>query len=173
MASLSPGDARRGSRRPWAWTALLTLLAALLAACGAEEAATSLPATARAAATTVATNVPPGAAATAQAAATNVPAGAVSTAGALATGVAPAGNATASAPAASGPEMTVTGEVTALDPVARTFTVRGADGKDYAFVASANSQVDLTTLAANLASRQQVTVSYRGTAPPYEVVGVR
>ena len=108
--------------------------------------------------------------ATAQAAATtvatNIPAGAVSTAGALATGIAPTVNAGASAPAASGPQLTVTGEVAKLDPAARTFTVKGTDGKDYDFTASANSQIDLTALAANLASKQQVTITYRGTTPP-------
>jgi hypothetical protein len=156
---------------------MAVLLVVLLAGCGAEEAATSIPATAQAAATTVATNVPPGAVATAQSAATtvatNIPAGAVATVGAAATGVAPTVNAAASAPAASGAQMTVTGEVTKLDPVARTFTVRGADGKDYDFSASTNSQVDLTALAANLASKQQVTITYRGAAAPYEVVSVR
>jgi hypothetical protein len=33
--------------------------------------------------------------------------------------------------------------------------------------------VDLTALAANLASKQQVTITYRGSAAPYEVVSVR
>lgn len=158
MASAARRDAGTGTRGVWAWVALGALLALTLAACGAEEAATSVPATARAAATT---------------AATNIPAGAVSTAGALATGIAPTVNAAASAPAASGPQLTVTGEVTKLDPAARTFTVKGTDGKDYDFTASANSQVDLTALAANLASKQQVTITYRGATPPYEVVSVR
>ena len=177
MAGTTRRDTGIGMGRIAAWVALLTLAAAVLAACGAEEAATSLPATARAAATTVATNVPAGAAVTAQAAATtvatNVPAGAVATAQAAATGVAPTAGTAAGAPATSGAQLTVTGEVTRLDPVARTFAVRGTDGKDYDFTASANSQVDLTALAANLASKQQVTVAYRGTAPPYEVVSVR
>jgi hypothetical protein len=158
MANGIGGTARRGMRGVCAWVGLLTLSAALLAGCGAEEAATSIPATARAAATTAATNVPPGAVATAQAAAT---------------GVAPTVNAAVSAPAASGPQLTVTGEVTKLDPVARTFTVRGTDGKDYDFTASANSQVDLTALATNLASKAQVTITYSGTTPPYQVVSVR
>jgi hypothetical protein len=188
MANGIGGTARRGMRGVCAWVGLLTLSAALLAGCGAEEAATSIPATARAAATTAATNVPPGAVATAQAAATNIPGGAVATAQAAATnlpggavataqaaatGVAPTVNAAVSAPAASGPQLTVTGEVTKLDPVARTFTVRGTDGKDYDFTASANSQVDLTALATNLASKAQVTITYSGTTPPYQVVSVR
>lgn len=150
------------------------LLVAMLAACGGNEAATSVPATARAAATTVATNVPPGAAATAASAATtvagNVPPNAVSTGVAMATAAASSGGATANT---SGPQATVTGEVTKLDPAARTFTVRGTDGKDYDFNASANSQVDLVALATNFASKQQVTITYRGTTAPYEVVSVR
>jgi len=38
---------------------------------------------------------------------------------------------------------------------------------------SANSQVDLAALANNLFTQQQVTVTYRGTSAPYEVVSVR
>ncbi len=77
------------------------------------------------------------------------------------------------APTASGPQLSVTGEVTKVDPSARTFTVRGTDGKDYDFTASANSQVNIAALATNLVSKQQITVTYRGTAAPYEVVSVR
>lgn len=174
-------DLGHGTRRAWVWVAMTALLAALLAACGASEVATSAPATAQAAATTVATNIPPGAAATVASAGTavaaNVPSNVAATAAAAATGVAPTVNAAASAlqatPAASGPQATVTGEVTKAGPAARTFTVRGVDGKDYDFTASANSQVNLAALVTNLVSKQQVTVTYRGTAPPYEVISVR
>jgi len=163
--------------RAWACAALVALVVMVLVACGGNEAATSVPATARAAATTAATNIPQGANATAASAATtvatNVPGGVVSTAAALATGVAATANAAGSAPVPAGPQATVTGEVTKVDPAARTFTVQGADGKDYDFSASAGSQVDLAALAANLASKQQVTVTYSGTAAPYLVVSVR
>jgi hypothetical protein len=163
--------------RSWVLVVLLVLVAALLSACGGNEAATSVPATARAAATTAATNVPQGANATAASAATtvatNVPGGIGATAAAVATGVAATANAARSAPAVSGPQATVTGELMKLDPAARTFTVRGTDGKDYDFSASANSQVDLVALASNLASKQQVTITYSGTTAPYQVVSVR
>ncbi|MFN8512923.1 MAG: hypothetical protein U0232_14110 [Thermomicrobiales bacterium] len=175
MASTSRQRPMRAVRGGWLLAAIsAAFLAAALAACGGNEAATSIPATARAAATTVATNVPPGAGATAASAATtvagNVPPNAVSTAAAMATAAAGSGGATSNT---SGPQATVTGEVTKLDPAARTFTVRGTDGKDYDFTASANSQVDLAALATNFASKQQVTVTYRGTTAPYEVVSVR
>lgn len=76
-------------------------------------------------------------------------------------------------PGTPGPQATVTGVVTDLDPVALTFALRGTDGKTYTFLVSANSQVDLVALANNLFAQQQVTVTYRGTRAPYEVVGVR
>lgn len=76
-------------------------------------------------------------------------------------------------PGTPGPVATVTGVVTDVDPVALTFTLQGTDGKTYAFLVSANSQVDLAALANNLFTQQQVTVTYRGTSAPYEVVSVR
>lgn len=76
-------------------------------------------------------------------------------------------------PGTPGPQATVTGQVTDLDPVALTFALRGTDGKTYTFLVSANSQVDLAALANNLFTQQQVTVTYRGTRAPYEVLSVR
>jgi hypothetical protein len=67
----------------------------------------------------------------------------------------------------------VTGQVTKADPTARTFTVRAADGKTYDFTVTTGTQVDFTTLASDIVSKQQVTVTFRNTAPPYEVVSVR
>jgi hypothetical protein len=76
-------------------------------------------------------------------------------------------------PGTPGPQATVTGVVTDVDPVTLTFILRGTDGKTYTFLVSANSQVDLAALANNLFTQQQVTVTYRGASAPYEVVGVR
>ncbi len=76
-------------------------------------------------------------------------------------------------PGTPGPQSTVTGQVTDVDPVALTVTLRGLDGKTYTFLVSANSEVDLAALANNLFTQQQVTVTYRGTSAPYEVVSVR
>jgi hypothetical protein len=146
----------RGQAAKFGWAAILaTVSAMLLVACGGDEAATSLPATARTAATAVVGTAPPNTVATAVAMAT-------AAAGATRTIAGP-----------SGPQATITGEVTRFDPAARTFTVRGTDGKDYDFSASADKQIDLAVLAAHLASRQQITVTYRGVALPYEVLGVR
>lgn len=162
-----------GSARRW-WAPLLTLgmsvaLTVSLGACGASVTATAVAPTTQAAATMAATNIPAGAGATAAVAATMVATtapGMVATAAAGATSLAPT-------PGASGPQATVTGQVTAVDPNARTFTVQGADGRSYNFTVSAGSQVDLTALATNLTSKQQVTITYRNTTPPYEVISVR
>lgn len=167
---------------------LMLAVLALLSACGTPQMATNAVPTAQAAATLVATNVPPGAISTAVSAATmaatNVPPGAGATVAAIATSVAPTVNAaaggamttaTALAGAAGtpGPEATITGQVTKVDPAAYTFTVQAADGKTYDFLATTNSRVDFTTLASNLVSKQQVTVVYRNTAPPYDVISIR
>lgn len=161
---------------------------AWLTACGAAQTATNFVPTAQAAATLAATNIPPGAASTAASAATtiatNVPPGVGATAAAVATSVAPTVNAaigsaeaTATALAGTaltpGPQATVTGQVTKADPTARTFTVQGADGRSYDFIVTTNTQVDFTALANDIVSKQQVTVTYRNTASPYEVIGVR
>ena len=165
---------------------MLTLLA-LLSACGTPQMATNVVPTAQAAATMVATNVPPGAVSTAVSAATmvatNVPPGAGATVAAVATSVAPTVNAaaagamaTATALAGSGtpgPEATITGQVIKVDPAAYTFTVQAADGKTYDFLATTDSRVDFTALASNLVSKQQVTVLYRNTTPPYDVISIR
>jgi hypothetical protein len=127
----------------------------LLAACNQGEVATSAPAPARAAVTWVAGTRPPNT---------------VATAAAMATAAA---GPTSPATSTASPPATITGEVTQADPVTRTFTVRGADGKVLALNASANSQIDLAALAATLAAGQRVTVTYRGTAPPYEAISVR
>ena len=76
-------------------------------------------------------------------------------------------------PGTPGPQATVTGVVIDLDPIALTFALRGTDGKTYDFRVGANSQVDLAGLASNLFTQQQVTVTYRGASPPYQVIGVR
>jgi hypothetical protein len=68
-------------------------------------------------------------------------------------------------PGAPGPQATVVGVVTAVDPVALTFTLRAADGKTCVFVVSAKSRVGLAALADNLFTQQQVTVTYQGTRP--------
>jgi hypothetical protein len=62
--------------------------------------------------------------------------------------------------------------VTKIDPNASTFTVRTSDGTTYDFLARTSSRVDFTALARNLATQQQVTVTYRDTSPPYEVISV-
>jgi hypothetical protein len=81
--------------------------------------------------------------------------------------------ATQAAGSGGGQEASVTGQVTKVDANARTFTVRAADGKEYDFTATTSSRVDFAQLAADLASSQQITVTYRGTTSPYEVVEVR
>lgn len=173
-----------GSARRW-WTPLLTLgmgvaLALSLGGCGAamtatavaptvKAVATTVAPTVNAAATTVATNIPPGAGATAAVAATSVASavpGLAATAAAGATTLAPT-------PGTGGPQATVTGQVTAVDPNARTFTVQGSDGRSYNFTVSTGTQVDFTALATSLASKQQVTITYRNTTSPYEVISVR
>lgn len=183
------------TRRPWLSlimaTALALVAAALLSACGTTQLVTNVVPTAQAAATTAATTSLPGVQRTAASAATmiatNVPPGAGATAAAIATAAAPTVNAavggavsgaqaTATALAGSGstagPEATITGQVTKVDPNAYTFTVRSADGTTYDFLATTNSRVDFTALARNLATQQQVTVTYRKTASPYDVIGV-
>ena len=170
----------------------MTLLAgaglAWLAACGAAPTATPIPPTVAPTATAAPTAVPRSATATAtpspRLAATAVrPAptppvtsgGVLPTAQAFLTQVAggSSGSGTPGASGTPGPQATVTGQVSDLDPVALTFTVRGTDGTTYTFLASATSQVDLVALANDLFSQQQVTVTYRGTTAPYEVIGVR
>jgi hypothetical protein len=176
---------------PWLASILAIIAAALLSACGTTQMVTNVAPTAQAAATLAATNVPPGAGSTAVSAATmvatNVPSGAGATVAAVATAAAPTVNAavngvadgaqaTATALAGSsgtpGPEATITGKVTKIDPNASTFTVRTSDGTTYDFLARTSSRVDFTALARNLAMQQQVTVTYRDTTPPYEVISV-
>lgn len=151
--------------------ALVLGMAATLAlgGCGAATTATALAPTVRVAATQAATNVPAGVGATAAVAATQAATAAPGLAATAATGA----TVLAGSPSAGGPQASVTGQVTAADPNARTFTVRGADGKDYAFAVAAGGQVDFTAVATKLANQQPLTVTYRGTAAPYEVVGVR
>ena len=60
-----------------------------------------------------------------------------------------------------------------MDVTARTFTVQSTDGTNYAFTATTNSQVDLAALASNLVTKQNVTITYRNTTSPYEVISVR
>jgi hypothetical protein len=59
------------------------------------------------------------------------------------------------------------------DPTAQTFTVQASEGKTYDFTVTTGTQVDFITLASDIVSKQQVTVTYRNTTPPYEVVSVR
>lgn len=178
-------------RRNWMFPitiGLMFVMLALLSACGTPQVATNVVPTAQAAVNSVATNVPPGAVSTAVSAATivatNVPPGAGATVAAVATSVAPTVNAAAAgavttatalagSAGTSGPEATITGQVTKVDPAAYTFTVQAADGKTYDFLATTNSRVDFTALASNLASKQQVTVVYRNTTPPYDVISIR
>ena len=186
-----PREYRRDGRVRWRRVAALaaTVLLAALSGCGASELATNAAPTAGALATTVATTIPPGIGATAAAGATtvaNAAPGVQATAVALATQAAPTVNAAATAVAPTvvagatqaagstgGPEATITGRPTSVDVNARTFAIRGTDGKDYEFTATTNSQVDFAQLATNLALQQQVTVTYRNTTSPYEVIGVR
>lgn len=180
MTATGRGNVTSGKRR-LGWFLMPGLLALVLSACGATDLATNSPATIEAGATALASAIPPGAGATAAAAATtvatNIPPGAGATAAAAATQVAPTVNAAVTAalatPVASGPEMTVTGQVTAVDPTARTFTLQATDGKSYEFAVNPGINVDFTSLANNLASSQQITVTYRGTTAPYDVVSVR
>lgn len=88
-------------------------------------------------------------------------------AGAMATATALAGSGT------PGPEATITGQVTTVDAAAYMFTVQAADGQTYDFLATTNSRVDCTALASNLVSQQPVTVTYRNTTPPYDVISIR
>ena len=182
------------TRRPWfsftLATALALVAAALLSACGTTQLVTNVAPTAQAAATLAATSIP-GVQSTAVSAATmiatNVTPGAGATAAAIATAAAPTVNAavggavsgamaTATALAGSGstagPEATITGQVTKVDPNAYTFTVRTTDGTTFDFLATTNSRVDFTALARSLATQQQVTVTYRKTTPPYDVLSV-
>ena len=181
MANGTKRGTRAGGSRALGMWVLPALMAAVLAACGPTELATNPPGVPGAAATALASAVPPGAGATAAAAATtvatNVPPGAGATLAAVATNAAPTVNAAVTAalatPVPAGPEATVTGRVTAVDPVARTFTVEAAGGASYDFTVSPHTGVDFASLANNLASTQQVTVTYRGVASPYEALNVR
>ncbi|HEU5328204.1 MAG: hypothetical protein ACTHNK_16820 [Thermomicrobiales bacterium] len=185
------------TKRHWrthGWTGVvilsgLALLTITLAGCGTTQMATNAVPTLQGAVTTAATAAPPGAGATAAVLATQVATARpelAATAAALATQVAGTGNAaatqvaptvqalaTAAAGSTSGPEATVTGKVTRADPNARTFTVQGQDGQAYDFTVTTNTQVDFTTLARDVTTQQQVTVTYRKTTTPYEVVSVR
>ena len=151
--------------------ALILVMATTLAlgGCGAAETATTVAPTVRVVATQVATNVPAGVGATAAVVAPQAATAAPGLAATAATGA----TAVAGSPSTGGPQASVTGQVTAADPNARTFTVRGTDGKDYTFAVVASGQVDFTAVATKLANQQPITVTYRGSAAPYEVVGVR
>src|SRR4051794_1271212 len=194
MASKNRHQEKLAQRRPWLQVlGLAVIVAAFLVGCGAAELAPTAQAVAQtaqaAAGKAVATNVPPGAGATAQAVAGTVISGApgaVATAAAVATNVGPTVKAgvgglvptaqalaTQAAGSTDGPEATVTGRVTRVDVAARTFTVQGTDGTNYDFTATTNSQVDLATLASDLATKRDVTVTYRNTTSPYEVISVR
>lgn len=174
------------------WIALV--VAALLGGCGRVETVASTAqaaaGTAQAAAgTALATSVPAGAGATAQAFAGTVVSGApgaIATAAAAAATVAPtieAGArgllptaqafATQAAGTTGGPEATITGKVTKVEITARTFTVQATDGTNYDFIATTGSQVDFTTLATNLVTKQEVTVTYLNTTAPFEVRSVK
>lgn len=162
--------------------AMSLLAATALAACGAAPTATPVPPTVAPTATTAPTAVPRSPTATATPspglAATGVrpaPTPQDSTGGILPTAQAfltpVAGG--AATPGAPGPQASVTGQVTDVDPIALTFTIRGGDGEAYTFLIGTDSQVDLAALANNLFSQQQLTVTYRGTSAPYEVVCLR
>ena len=167
-------------------TLMLAVVALLaLAACGGSATATPIPPTVTPAPTaTSRPTMPPAPTQTIAATPTSRPVPTVPdiTGGVLPTGQAMLPTAVAfltqvaggpAAPGTPGPQAIVTGQVTDLDPVALTFTLRGTDGKVYAFLVSASSQVDLAALANNLFTQQQVTVTYRGASAPYEVVGLR
>lgn len=70
----------------------------------------------------------------------------------------------------AGDQKTVKGQVTAVDAGARTFSVRGNDGKTYDFKMVAGSKGDLAELKEHLDLKKEVEVTYRGSAAPYEVV---
>lgn len=73
-------------------------------------------------------------------------------------------------PSGNGGEREVRGQVTALDAGASTFTVRGADGRDYRFKLVEGSKADLPEIKTHFDRKQPVEVRYRGTTEPYEVI---
>ncbi len=73
-------------------------------------------------------------------------------------------------PTGNGGEREVRGQVTAVDAAASTFTVRGADGRDYRFKLVEGSKADLPEIKTHFDRKQPVEVRYRGTTEPYEVI---
>ena len=70
--------------------------------------------------------------------------------------------------ACSGGKQTINGQVTALDPSARTFSVRATDGKQYDFaIPAGDTTIDITHLKEHMDEKKQVKVEFTGSRPPY------
>lgn len=64
----------------------------------------------------------------------------------------------------------IKGQVTAVDATARTFTVRGNDGKTYDFKLASDHKIDLPHVKEHQDQKKEIAVRYRGDAPPYEAI---
>lgn len=68
-----------------------------------------------------------------------------------------------------GAESTVTGQVTKVDTAAKTFTI-SASGKTYDFKMVSGSKGDMNEINEHMALKKDITVKYKGSAAPYEVI---
>lgn len=68
-----------------------------------------------------------------------------------------------------GAESTVTGQVTKVDTAAKTFTI-SASGKTYDFKMVSGSKGDINEIKEHMDLKKDITVKYKGSSSPYEVV---
>lgn len=67
-----------------------------------------------------------------------------------------------------GGKRTINGQVVALDPAARTFSVQATDGKKYDFTfPAAGTEIDVTHLKEHMDEKKSVKVEFTGGDPPY------
>jgi hypothetical protein len=70
--------------------------------------------------------------------------------------------------ACRGGKQTINGQVVALDPAARTFSVQATDGKKYDFTFPAEgTEIDVTHLKEHMDEKKSVKVEFTGDNPPY------
>ena len=70
--------------------------------------------------------------------------------------------------ACGGGKQTINGQVVALDPAARTFSVQATDGKKYDFTFPAEgTEIDVTHLKEHMDEKKSVKVEFTGGNPRY------
>lgn len=68
-----------------------------------------------------------------------------------------------------GSESTVTGQVTKVDTAAKTFSI-SASGKTYDFKMVSGSKGDINEINEHMTLKKDITVKYKGSTAPYEVI---